>query len=260
MEIIRVRFIEKAESEGCESAPTEILKHFKNIECKENGDRIEKEKITFEEIHVDLGNQKESEHLIFENSKESFEKNFRTFFIGGDTSINFPLINAFFTTEKNPLVLVFDAHCGCSNSELMNKNWIKRIINEGEDGRKIVLIGPRCFEDGEKDFLKEHNILCITNNFLGEDLEGICDSLMERSRNSSGFLIILDMDFIDPAFAPGVNKVEPGGLSTREMIYFVKRLRKLENFRGAGILGINPSKDLNNITTSLGARVLAEFL
>jgi len=95
---------------------------------------------------------------------------------------------------------------------------------------------------------------------LGEDLSGICDLLMERARNSSGFFVNIDLDVLDPGFAPGVNITEPGGMSSRDILYLVKRLKILENFRGGCIIGINPDKDINNITIKLGVRLLAEMI
>jgi len=76
---------------------------------------------------------------------------------------------------------------------------------------------------------------------LDEDIEGVCDMIMERARASSGFYISIDMDCLDPAFAPGVVYSEPGGLSSRDLIHFLKRLKLLDNFRGADIVEINPN-------------------
>ena len=92
------------------------------------------------------------------------------------------------------------------------------------------------------------------------ELEEICDMIMERARQASGFYVSIDIDCVDPAFAPGTGYLEPGGLSSRELIYFIRRLSLLENFRGADIVEINPDKDINRITIKLGARLLAEMI
>lgn len=83
---------------------------------------------------------------------------------------------------------------------------------------------------------------------------------MERARDSKGFYVSLDIDCVDPGFAPGVNNLEPGGLSSRELIYFIKRLSILDNFRGGEIVEINPEKDINKMTVKLGAKLLGEMI
>jgi len=83
---------------------------------------------------------------------------------------------------------------------------------------------------------------------------------MERARNSSGFYISIDIDSVDPAFAPGTGYIEPGGLSSRELIYFIKRLSLLNNFRGGDIVEINPDLDNRNMTVKLGAKILSEMI
>lgn len=260
MEIIRVRLIGDKDFLGCEAAPIEILKYFREINCKEDGNLIEKNKLRFEEIHVNLDNKEESDYLIFENSKEAFARNSKTFFIGGDNSINYSILRAFRKIEKNPLSIIFDSHTGVSYSDYINKNWLKRLIDDGYNSRSIILVGSRSFDESEKEFLVSNKIFSISMDLLQEDIEGICDLLMERARDSSGFFTSIDLDFIDPSCAPGVNIIEPGGLNTRDFIYIIKRLKRLDNFKGISILGVNPSKDINSMTSKLGAKILSEAI
>ena len=103
MQIIRVRLINGAgKTKGCEKAPIKVLESLKEIGSNEKGKLVEFDKLNLEEIHVDLNNIKEASHLIFENSKEAFEKNFKTFFIGGDHSISFSTTKAFLDYHPNP--------------------------------------------------------------------------------------------------------------------------------------------------------------
>ena len=95
---------------------------------------------------------------------------------------------------------------------------------------------------------------------LREELEGVCDLVMERARKSGGFYISIDIDCVDPGFALGACDLEPGGMSSRDLIYFVKRMVLLENFRGADIVEINPDKDINEMTIKLGAKLLSEMI
>ncbi len=260
VEVVRVRFIGSESSRGCEEAPVKILDCFKTISCRENGDSINMDKIRFEEIHVNLHDHAEAEHLIFENGKEIFAKNFHSFFVGGDNSILFPLLKAWNKVEKNNLVIAFDAHTGCDNDSRLDNSWLRKLIKNSFNPSSIILIGTRSYGEDEKNFLKTKGILSIDMNLLREDITGICDLVMERARASTSFFVGIDCDVIDPGFAPGVNVIEPGGMSSRDMLYFLARLRLVSSYRGGAMLSINPLKDYNELTCKLGARILAEML
>jgi len=263
MQIIRVCLINSmGETLGCEKAPVEVLKELKNIRLNESGKEIYFNKLNLEEIHVNLKNLEEANHLIFENSKEVFEKNFKSFFIGGDHSISFSIGKAFNKVQDNGLLIVFDAHADCceTSKEPKNNEWLKALVEKGFDGRKIILIATRKMSPEELEFIKEEKITLISMDVLQEDLQGVCDIVMERARASGGFYLSIDIDCVDPAFAPGTGSLVPGGMSSRDLIYFIKRLKLLDNFKGADIVEINPDKDINKMTIKLGARLLAEMI
>ena len=260
MQIIRCRLTNsQGITKGCEKAPVKVLEALKNIRSNEQGKIIEFDKLNLEEIHVDLDNIKEANHLIYENSKEIFEKNQKAFFIGGDHSISYSICKAFNEIEKNPLLIVFDAHADCRNSK-GHDGWLKNLVEAGFLGNKIILISTRNFLPEDIKYLKDNNIVWINMDVLDEDIDGVCHMIMERARQASGFYLSIDMDCLDPAFAPGVVYSESGGLSSRDLIYFLKRLKLLDNFRGADIVEINPDMDINGITVKLGSKLLAEMI
>ena len=247
MQLIRVRLIEKG-NEGCELAPVEIMKGMRDVKS------VDVDKLDLEEIHVDLDNVGEANHLIFENSKEIFEMNDRAFFIGGDNSINYSLFKGF-DKVVNGIVVIFDASANCGLG-----GWVRRLVENGFNGRKIILVGCRNIGNDELKFINDEEINLIKMGVLNEDLEGVCDMIMERVKDSNGFYVNIGMNVIDPGFAPGVCGLEGGGLSSNQMLYFAKRLKLLNNFRGGGIVGVNPSKDFNGMTVNLAARLLGEMI
>jgi agmatinase len=262
MQIVKIGLINNEKgTKGCETSPNLVLEALKNIGSNEKGDIIDYKKLDLEEIHVNLENLDEANHLIFENSKEILEKNFFSVFLGGDHSISYPIVKAFSKIEENPLLIVFDSHVDCLDSSGFphNRGWLKRLIDEGFNTRNIILISVRNIFSEEKEFLDKNKVLLIKMDLLGEDLDGVCDLIMERARASSGFYISLDIDSIDPAFAPGTNNPESGGLGSREIIYFMKRLKLLKNFKGMDIVEINPKLDFNNMTIKLGAKIISEL-
>lgn len=260
MQITKISFgSENGNSSGCKRAPGSVIEEFKKINSNEKLEKLDFSRIDFHEILIKSENQQEAEFLIFNQGLEIIEKNFKSFFIGGDHSISSSLIKAFLKLEENPFIVIFDAHPDCRKGK-GNKSWIREIIGSGFDPGNILLISSRHFTDDEIDFVKKNKIIVIGMDLLREDISGICDLVMERARNSSGFYISIDINSVDPAFAPGNSYLEPGGLSSSELIYFLKRLRLLDNFRVCDIVEINPDLDHNNMTVKLGAKILAEII
>jgi arginase len=66
----------------------------------------------------------------------------------------------------------------------------------------------------------------------------------------------LDIDGIDPAFAPGVSHREPGGLTSREVIHLIHQINT--PLVGANIVEFNPNKDIYNMTAQLAAKLVKE--
>ena len=96
------------------------------------------------------------------------------------------------------------------------------------------------------------------NQLLG-DLQDTCDIIMEFSSGKELYFS-LDIDVVDPSFAPATGYAEPGGLTSRQLIYLIQRINKIKNLKAVDIVEINPDKDVNNLTVKLGAKVLGELI
>lgn len=70
--------------------------------------------------------------------------------------------------------------------------------------------------------------------------------------------ISLDLDVVDPAFAPGVSHHEPGGLTSREILLLIQGLSA--PLVGADIVELNPKRDVGGITAMLAAKLTKELL
>jgi arginase family enzyme len=68
--------------------------------------------------------------------------------------------------------------------------------------------------------------------------------------------VSLDIDALDPAFAPGVSHHEPGGLSTRDVLAVLRQIEA--PLVGADIVEYNPSRDINGVTAVLAAKLVKE--
>lgn len=68
----------------------------------------------------------------------------------------------------------------------------------------------------------------------------------------------IDLDALDPAFAPGVSHHEPGGLTTRELLAIVQSIDSF--IVGADVVEFNPARDINGITAMTAAKIVKEVL
>jgi arginase len=255
MQIIKIGLSSCPDTKESALAPEKIISELKKIESNERGEVVNYNSVNLEEINVN-DNPLESDYNIFESSKEFFLKNDKIVFLGGEHSISYSILKAFNKIEKNPFLIVFDAHVDSQSSDL-NNSWIKKLVESGFPPSSIVVVSARNFSYESMKFLKKYNIQVVKMDIINEDISGICDVLMERARNSSGFYISVDMSSIDPGFCPGAINPIPGGLSSREIIYFIKRLNLIRNFKGGDVVNLNPSMDLNNISLKLGAKIVS---
>ena len=67
----------------------------------------------------------------------------------------------------------------------------------------------------------------------------------------------VDLDVMDPAFAPGVSHHEPGGLSVRELLQIIGRFRG--QLIGADVVELNPARDRDGITAMVAAKLVKEI-
>ena len=254
-------------TKGCEKACNAVLKALREeIYSNESGKILDISKLDLEEIHLDNSNLELSNSLIYKKAFKTFEEKPKTIFLGGDHSISYSLTRAFFDHvqnkgEKEPCLIIFDAH-----SDLMppmeyptHEEWLRKLIDDGFPVQNILLIGARNFDKKELDFIKEKKIRIISMNQLLSDLEDSCDMIMEFTKDKELYVSI-DIDIVDPAFAPGTGYCEPGGLTSREFLYIVQRINKVKSLKAVDIVEINPDKDKEGRTVKLGAKILSELI
>ncbi len=249
---------------GCEKAPNAIIQALKEIYSNEQRKEIKTDEIKTREIQINNKNIEETNKNIFNKAREFLEKKENDFvlFLGGDHSISFPLVKAFKSINKNPGLIVFDAHADCMKpmKEPTHEEWIRALVEQGFDVKNIILIALRNLDPEELKFLKEKGINCFFMKELFSDFKETCDLIMESARKFSSLYLSIDIDAIDPAFAPGTSYTEPAGLTSREFVYLLQHLTLLKNLKAADIAEINPNKDINNLTVKLGAKIVAELI
>lgn len=253
-------------TQGCEKAGNAILNSLREIYSSEFGNPINADNLDIEEIHLDNKNLEITNNLIYKNSFEIYETKPKTIFLGGDHSISYSTTRAFLdycdNSGKKPCLIVFDAHPDCMEpmKEPTHEEWLRKLIEEGFPPENILLVGIRNSYESELAFLKEKKIKIMPLNSILLDIEESCDVLMEFS-NGKELYVSIDIDVIDPAFAPATGyKNEVGGLTSREFIYLIQRINKIKNLRALDLVEINPDKDKDGRTVKLGAKILGELI
>ena len=264
MIVVKVPIENSNDPLGCRKAGNAIISLFPNKYTSENKQEIIKGDLNLEEIHLDSTNLSQANKLIYDNSVEIIEMNEKTIFIGGDGSMCYSIGRAFmkacYNEDKNPFLIVFDAHADVGEpSDIPNsRQWLRALIEDGFPSGNIIIIGLRNSNNGENSFLDENKIRVYRMADLDEYQE-ICDIIMELSRNHQIYLSI-DIDVVDSAFVPGTANKESAGITTRQLIYFLQRLNILSTLRVIDINEINPDLDINDQTVKFGAKILGELL
>jgi arginase len=171
--------------------------------------------------------------------------------LGGDHSITHPIVRAFARKYKDLSVLHFDAHPDIYDSYQGNRNShaspFARIM-EQKLVKRLVQVGIRTFTVDQREQVRKFGVESIEMRRITSDLELTFDSPV---------YISFDVDALDPAFAPGVSHREPGGLSTRQAIELIQRLKG--RVVGADIVEFNPRMDPLHITGAVCAKILKEI-
>ncbi len=175
--------------------------------------------------------------------------------LGGDHFVTYPLVAAAAQHHDDLTILHVDAHPDLydelDGQRLNHATPFARIMEEGL-ARRLVQFGIRTATTHQRDQTERFGVEVHT---AAEWDGGLPDV-------SGNVYVTIDVDGLDPAFAPGVSHHEPGGLTTRDVLGLIHQLARREHVRivGADIVEINPERDIHDMTAMLGAKLLRELL
>lgn len=172
--------------------------------------------------------------------------------IGGDHSITYPIISAYGQILPKMNIVHFDAHPDLyenfDDNPFSHASPFARIM-ENNLARSLTQIGIRTMNDHQQYQAIRYDVNVITMAQFSNDL---------KLKFVDPIYISIDLDGLDPAYAPGVSHPEPGGLSTREVIDIISNIDG--KVIGADIVEYNPDRDINNITAVTAAKLLKELM
>lgn len=130
------------------------------------------------------------------------------------------------------------------------------------DPRNVALIGIRDIDPGERALIRELGVRAFSAREMDErGMNSIMDEALEIASNgTAGYHVTLDVDFIDPRFAPGVGTPVPGGATYRESHLAMERVADHGGMLSLEYAELNPIFDVRNQSAEVGVELLLSAL
>lgn len=179
---------------------------------------------------------------------------------GGDHACSPPVVEAYPDSAPSLGVLYLDAHMDFRSSylgDVRSHGCSSRRILEKVGARNIVVFGVRSVSREEMDDNKDIGMSYVTAHEIARD--GIVASV-QRALNmlkTERLYISLDIDAVDPSFAPATGTPEPFGLTPRDVKYVIDQAAP--RLAGLDIMEVSPPYDAGN-TSALAARLAREAI
>jgi arginase len=188
---------------------------------------------------------------IAESVGALLDQDYHLIALGGDHAITYPAVKAFAKKYTRLSVLHFDAHPDIYDEFQGNRYShacpFARIMEEGLVER-LVQVGIRTATGHQREQIRRFGVEVVEMKDFPDDL---------RLEFDTPVYISFDIDGLDPAFAPGVSHREPGGLSTRQALSVIQRLKA--DVVGADVVEFNPRMDPTGVTAMVCAKLLKEI-
>lgn len=182
--------------------------------------------------------------------------------LGGDHSNTYLAIKGLLKKHKEIGVIYFDAHPDYVHSE--HKKYYGSVVYDlsklkGIQKNKIIEVGIRSIEPEEMEDIRKRKITSFTALDVFElGVEKVFSGIKKKMGNIP-FYLSIDLDVIDPSFAPGVDTPASFGLSGNEYLSLIKKCAEL-NLVGFDIMEMSPKYDIQQRTAQIAAQSILEIL
>jgi arginase len=171
--------------------------------------------------------------------------------LGGDHSVTYPIVRGIAQARGPVTILHVDAHPDLypefEGDRYSHACPFARILEEGLASR-LVQVGIRAMTGAQRDLADRHGV---------EVIDMPAWQAGSRPVLRGPLYISIDLDGLDPAFAPGVAHWEPGGLTVREVIGLVQSAPG--PLVGADVVELNPARDTQGLTAAVAAKLVKEL-
>jgi agmatinase len=206
---------------------------------------------------------------ISQKAMDIFELRKFPIFIGGDHSISIPLRKAFaqHNLGKKIGLIHFDAHADICDiydgNKLSHASVSARSIEDGFFPESIIAIGIRSFEIQELEYYRKHPEMRVitAHEIFDKNVDFAVGEILKTLDHSyQAVYMSVDIDCLDPAYAPGTGTPEAGGLTSRFLLEMIKKLCKSLPIRAMDIVEVSPPNDVNDITSWAALKLILEVV
>jgi len=187
--------------------------------------------------------------------------------LGGDHSVTAgSYLGVSSILEKETGLLIFDAHVDCwkkpQNGNYNHSSYLRYLINEeGIRGDSVVIVGVRgMMPDEVMLFAQKHGINVIEMEQIHEqNFDVVLEQALSIVSRFPAFYLSIDIDCLDPCYAPGTGVPEWGGLKPQHLFRLIERVCSTKTLVGLDIVEVAPPLDGGNSTQLLAAEILWRF-
>jgi agmatinase len=219
--------------------------------CAENGHDLGADPRLKDLGDLKLEGGEVSRRQIEERVRRIVQMGARVLALGGDHSITYPILRGYAGAGPKPAILHLDAHPDLydeyDGSRYSNASPFARIMEESLAIR-LVQVGIRTMNPHQRSQAERFGVEVIEARDFGPET---------RVDLAGPVYITVDLDVLDPAYAPGVSHHEPGGMSTRNVLRLVQAVQG--PVVGADIVELNPRRDPVSTTAMVAAKLLKEL-
>jgi agmatinase len=243
---------------GTRFGPDAIRDAFNNIEIFHPQFQIDLASVNIQDlgnIHHTV-NVEEMTEMVNKLTGELIKKDKLLIILGGEHSLTYGTYTAF---PKDTGYIVFDAHFDLRSEyagvKLSHAAYLRRVV-EKNGAENIIHVGARSFVGEELAFLKEHKIKTITEKEIrdGKGPKLVNDMLSTFKKT----YVSVDLDVLDPAFAPGVGNPEAVGITSRELFDMVYAMEG-HKIACLDVVELNPTYD-TGATASIAAKLISTMI
>ena len=243
---------------GCRFGPDVIRDAFNNIEIFHPNLQVDLETSNIK----DFGNMQHTVvatqmlNMVEKITSELRKKNKLIIVLGGEHLLT---LGSYMSFPKQTGYVVFDAHYDLrdeyANTKLSHAAYLRRIV-EKRGADNIIHVGARSFVKEELEFLTKNKINSISDKEIR--LGNAARLLKDAVSSFDELYVSIDLDVLDPAFAPGVGNPEAVGITSRELYDMIISLED-KKIIGTDVVELNPSFD-NGSTASLAAKMISTII
>ncbi len=206
------------------------------------------------DIEAIFGNAKETLNNISEMASKIITSDKKPLLIGGEHLVTLGQFREVYKKHQDVVIVHFDAHADLRDDYLGEKLSHATVLRRCFDlvgPNRIYQFGIRSGEKTEFEFAKENTILETEN-------ASTLDYVIAQIKDKPVYLTI-DLDVLDPSIFSGTGTPEPGGLTYKEFITSIKKLKGL-NIVGADIVELAPHYDQSGVSTAVACKTVREVL